>query len=150
MLVKLSLLIKSIIWFKLQELDEYENDEFVISAEKTHMELYLEQPKVDRNTNLNVLDFWKRNRFRYPELDAMACDILSILITTVASESVFSAGGRVLNKYRTSFLPENADTLIYARDLLYHVWGNGIPNIMHFQIFILIDHYFDFLYQFIW
>ena len=79
----------------------------------------MEQPKLDRKANLNVLDFWKGNRFRYPELAAMACDISCIPITTVASEAAFSAGGRVLNKYRTTLLPENAETLICARDWLY-------------------------------
>ena len=131
----------------LQELDEYENDESFISTKKTQLELYLEEPKFDRKANLNVLDFWKGNRFRYPELAAMACDILSIPITTVASESAFSAGGRVLNKYRTSLLPQNAESLICARDWLYG--EKGILNFMHFQlIFILIYHCFDFLHYF--
>lgn len=81
--------------------------------------MYWEEPKVDRKVHLDVLDFWGGNRFRYPELAAMACDILSIPITTVALEAAFSAGGRVLNKYRTALLPENAETLICARDWLY-------------------------------
>lgn len=103
----------------MKELDEYELDESVLSARKTQLELYLEEPKVDRKANLDILAFWKGNQFRYPELSAMACDILSIPITTVASEAAFSVGGRVLNKYRTTLLPENAETLICARDWLY-------------------------------
>lgn len=103
----------------MQELDEYENDESVLSAKKTQLELYLEEPKVDRKANLDVLDFWKGNQFRYPELAVMAHDILSVPITTVASEAAFSAGGRVINKYRTALLPENAESLICARDWIY-------------------------------
>lgn len=38
----------------------------------------MEEPKVDRKENLNVLDFRKGIWFRYPELAAMACELLSI------------------------------------------------------------------------
>lgn len=103
----------------MQELDDYENNVSVLSAKKTQLELYLEEPKVDRKSNLDVLDFWKGNQFRYPELAAMAPDILSIPITTVASEAAFSAGACVINKFRTSLLPENAESLICARDWIY-------------------------------
>ena len=62
-------------------------------AQKTQLELYLDEPRVDRNAKLDILASWKGNEFRYPELAAMACDILSISISTVASESTFSVGG---------------------------------------------------------
>ena len=61
-------------------------------AQKTQLELYLDEPRVDRNAKLDILAFWKGNKFRYPELATMAHDILSIPISTVASESTFSVG----------------------------------------------------------
>ncbi|KAL8105098.1 hypothetical protein AgCh_029042 [Apium graveolens] len=64
--------------------------------------------------------FQKGNQFRYPELEAMAHDILSIPISTVSSEATFSAGGRILDEYQSSLLPENAEAIICSRD-----WLNG-------------------------
>lgn len=86
----------------------------------------MEEPKIDRKSNLNILDFWKGNQFRYPELAAMARDILSIPISTVASESVFSAAGRILDQYRSSLLPETAEAVVCSRDWLYGEKGKCI------------------------
>ncbi|KAH0758456.1 hypothetical protein KY290_021949 [Solanum tuberosum] len=83
-----------------EEFDMFQS-QLELSTSKTQLELYLEEAKVDRKTNpnLDVLGFWKDNKLRYPELSLMARDVLSVPITTVASESAFSTGGRVIGKF---------------------------------------------------
>ncbi|XP_075084564.1 zinc finger BED domain-containing protein DAYSLEEPER-like [Nicotiana tabacum] len=88
------------------------------SSEKTQLDLYLEELVLVRkgNENLDVLTFWKDNRSKYPELSLMARDLLSIPIITVASESAFSVGGRVIGKFQSSILPENAEAKLSCDD----------------------------------
>ena len=59
-----------------------------------------------KKKELDILTFWKGEQFRHPILSRLACDVMAIPISTIASESAFSTGGRVLNKYRSSLLPE--------------------------------------------
>ena len=46
----------------------------------------------------------------------MARDFLAIPVSTVSSESAFSAAGRILGKNRTSLAPETLEALICAKD----------------------------------
>nr|XP_027067636.1 zinc finger BED domain-containing protein RICESLEEPER 2-like [Coffea arabica] len=67
--------------------------------EKSDLDVYLEESRYacDAKANLDVLGWWKGERLRFPILSRMAADILSVPVTTVASESTFSAGGRVID-----------------------------------------------------
>ncbi|KAK9926077.1 hypothetical protein M0R45_023329 [Rubus argutus] len=103
----------------MKDFDDFESEELVFSAQKTQLQLYLDEPKLSRTTLMNVLDFWKANQFRYPELSIMARDVLSIPISTVASESAFSVGGRVLDQYRSALKPETVEALICTRDWIF-------------------------------
>ncbi|CAL2228299.1 unnamed protein product [Prunus armeniaca] len=103
----------------MKEFDTFESEESVTSSQKSQLQLYLDEPKIDRKINLNVLDFWKANQFRYPELSILARDVLSIPISTVAYEASFSVGGRVLDQYRSALKPENVEALICTRDWIF-------------------------------
>ncbi|CAB4306765.1 unnamed protein product [Prunus armeniaca] len=103
----------------MKEFDTFESEESITSSQKSQLQLYLDEPKIDRKINLNVLDFWKVNQFRYPELSILARDVLSIPISTVASEASFSVGGRVLDQYRSALKPENVEALICTRDWIF-------------------------------
>ena len=73
---------------------------------------------------MDILAFWKANQFRYPQLASMARDVLSIPISTVASESAFSMGGRIIDQYRSSLKPEVAEALLCTKDWLFGAIGN--------------------------
>jgi len=73
----------------------------------------------DAKGNFDILSYWKVNEFRYPIVAAMARDILSIHISTVASESTFSVGGRVIDQYRSLLKLDIVEALVCTRDWLY-------------------------------
>ena len=74
---------------------------------------------MDRKVNLDVLSYWRGNHYKYPQITAMACDVLSIPVTTVASESTFSNSRRVLDQYRSALKPDVVEALVCSRDWLF-------------------------------
>jgi len=88
---------------------------------RSELDLYFDEGNFDPNCfdKLDVLNYWRDRRDRYPNLSKMACDVLSIPITIVASESAFSLGSRVLTKYRSSILLENVEALILTQNWLH-------------------------------
>ncbi|CAL8161872.1 unnamed protein product [Prunus armeniaca] len=71
--------------------------------------------KEERN-NFNILDWWKAHEKNFPVLSIMACDVLTTPVSTVASESAFSAGGRVLDEKRTRLTPQICEALMCLKD----------------------------------
>jgi len=84
---------------------------------------------------LTSFHFGKENEFRYPEVAAMARDVLSILISTIASESTFSIGGRVIDQYKSSLKLDIVEALVCTRNWLYGEQGN-ISEINFFYLLI--------------
>ena len=105
---------------------------------KTHLDIYLEEPRVNRKNypNLDVLGYWKENHHRLSDLADMARDLLTIPLTTVASESAFSIGCRILTPYRNRLLPKNVRALLCARNWLRGFTEfEGSFKILHKQIY---------------
>lgn len=87
---------------------------------KSELDHYLEESLLPRNTyGFDILCWWKTNGIKYPTLHDIAKDVLSIPVTTVASESTFSASGRILSPHRSRLHPKTAEALMCARDWLW-------------------------------
>lgn len=77
---------------------------------------FLERNEDRKNKDFDILAWWKMNATKYPILSEMACDVLAIQVSTVASESAFSTGGRVLDSFRSSLSPSMVQALICTQN----------------------------------
>ena len=95
---------------------------------KSQLDLYLEEPRLHKkqNSKLEVLSWWKEHYNRFPKLSLMTWDLMSILITTVAFESSFSTGKKILTLYRSRLLPKNVEATLYTKSWLYGFEDNLI------------------------
>jgi hypothetical protein len=100
---------------------QFASQNSMASAERSELDTYLEDPRVvvRPDERFNVLAWWKKNSDVFPILSLMARDFLSIPVSTVSSESAFSAAGRILGKNRTSLAPETLEALICVKDWLF-------------------------------
>lgn len=70
------------------------------------------------NHNFDILSWWKLNGHRYPILSQIAKDVLAISVSTVASESAFSTGGRILDPFRSSLTSKTVESLMCTQNWL--------------------------------
>ena len=75
------------------------------------LEVYFMEDEVDADES--PLKWWKENEHRYPCLSQLARKYLSVPATSVPSERVFSAAGRLVTKLRNSLSPTHIDASIF-------------------------------------
>ncbi|XP_072062206.1 uncharacterized protein [Arachis hypogaea] len=88
------------------------------SDAKSELDRYLKEDCEPRNKSaeLDILGWWKGNSTRFPILARMAREVLAIPVSTVASESAFSTGGRIIDPYQSSLTPYMVEALVCTQD----------------------------------
>ena len=81
-----------------------------------------------RVEDFQILGWWKSNSTKFPVLSEVAKLVLGMPITTVASESTLSIGGRVIDESRNSLTHVTAEALICAQD-----WIRDTPIDIQFK-----------------
>ncbi|XP_055960801.1 zinc finger BED domain-containing protein RICESLEEPER 2-like [Mercurialis annua] len=90
----------------------------VSGSKKNELEIYLSEAVVANDASFDILRWWTLNSERFPVLSRMARDILAVQVSTVASESAFSTGGRVLDDFRSCLTPKIVEALVCIQDWL--------------------------------
>ncbi|XP_039035898.1 zinc finger BED domain-containing protein RICESLEEPER 2-like [Hibiscus syriacus] len=92
---------------------------------KSELDTYLEEGVLigESGVYFDALGWWKENNLKFNILSKMAADILAIPVTTVASESAFSAGGRVIDPHRSSLGTKMVDMLVCGADWYRQYYG---------------------------
>jgi hypothetical protein len=85
---------------------------------RSELDRYLQDGPVSETNDFDILAWWKIHASTYPILAKIACDVLAIPISSVASESAFSTSGRVLDSFRSSLSPITVEALICTQDWL--------------------------------
>jgi hAT family C-terminal dimerisation region len=80
---------------------------------KSELEKYLMNDlEVVDEACFDILQWQKFNSPRFPILSHMARDVLAVPISTVASVSTFSTGGRILYAFRSSLTPKIVQSFV--------------------------------------
>ncbi|CAN1336549.1 Zinc finger BED domain-containing protein RICESLEEPER 2, partial [Linum perenne] len=100
------------------------------SGGKNELDSYLEDNVLRRSDDFDILNWWKANSTKYPTLALIARDILAIPVSTVASESAFSAGGRLISTQRSRLHIKTVETLMCTQSwLLNHIQKEDLSTL---------------------
>jgi len=101
---------------KKDELESFLYDDLGLDGDGyNELDKYMAEPLL-KQSEFDILAWWKNKTDVYPILSRIARDVMAIQVSTVASESAFSAGGRVIDPYRSRLDPEMVQALICTKD----------------------------------
>jgi hypothetical protein len=84
----------------------------------SELDRYLNEDLFPKRKVFDILGWWKINAPKFPILSCIARDLLAVQASTVASESAFSIGGRVVSDYRSRLKSGTVEGLICLQDWL--------------------------------
>ncbi|KAG6520550.1 hypothetical protein ZIOFF_017607 [Zingiber officinale] len=97
---------------------EAQNKEEQLQEISNEVDKYLSDEIEKRsNQSFNLLEWWEGSETRYPILSMIAKDVFSIPCSTIASESAFSLGKRVVDPFRSSLSPKMVEIATHFRAL---------------------------------
>ena len=86
---------------------------------KSELDAYLDEKVLPRTDEFfDICNYWKVTGFKYPMLNKIARDIFAVPISTVASESAFSTGGRHVGSHRSRLHPTTLEALVCTQSWL--------------------------------
>ncbi|KAL6570081.1 hypothetical protein OROMI_014595 [Orobanche minor] len=107
------------LWDELFNDVQAQNEEEQLQEISNEVDKYLADEIEKRsNQSFNLLEWWRGSEARYPVLSMIAKDIFAIPSSTVASESAFSLGKRVVDPFRSSLSPKMVEDLVCTNDWL--------------------------------
>ncbi|KAL6501373.1 hypothetical protein OROGR_026506 [Orobanche gracilis] len=107
------------LWDELFNDVQAQNEEEQLQEISNEVDKYLADEIEKRsNQSFNLLEWWRGSEARYPVLSMIAKDIFAIPSSTVASESAFSLGKRVVDPFRSSLSPKMVEALVCTNDWL--------------------------------
>ncbi|KAI7933587.1 hypothetical protein MJO28_017586 [Puccinia striiformis f. sp. tritici] len=94
------------------------NDRLQTNGPGAELDFYLDKRNIisSPGDKFDILVWWSSNADRFPSLAQLAKALLMIPLTSVASESAFSTGGRVIEEHRSRLNDETVEALICAQD----------------------------------
>ncbi|KAL2899202.1 putative AC transposase [Bienertia sinuspersici] len=85
---------------------------------KCEVEMYLEEARlVVDETEFNLLTWWNAEPHKLPILARIARDLFAVPISTVASESSFSTGDRIIGPHCSRLRPETIEALMCLQNV---------------------------------
>ena len=78
--------------------------------------LSVETIPFEDNEAFDILEWWEKQQIKYLVLSIIARDVLTVPVSTVASEAAFSAGGRVVSKKRCNLSPQAIEAVVCLKD----------------------------------
>ncbi|XP_061372933.1 zinc finger BED domain-containing protein RICESLEEPER 1-like isoform X2 [Gastrolobium bilobum] len=113
---------------RLKGFDKFLHDMSQNQSIVSDLDKYLEEPIFPRNSDFDILNWWKVHMPRYPILSMMARDVLGTPMSTMSPELAFTTGGRVLDPTRASLNPDTRQALICTQDWLRNESGGLIQD----------------------
>lgn len=99
-------------------INDYEDDFAKAKREKGRpmpvrgeLDQYLDCETLPESNDFDVLNWWKRDQ-NFPTLRKIAKSVLAIPVSSVASESAFSMGGRVVSAHRSRLHSQTVEALM--------------------------------------
>ena len=98
--------------------EDDEDDDIFISKNLNKEEEYTEYIKESTisNKDINPLDYWKQNSYRFPILSILARRYLAIPATSASIERIFSISNNIITKSRNRLLPNTIKQLILLKN----------------------------------
>lgn len=84
----------------------------------TEVDIYLLEACANQGKDFDILKWWKDNSSRYKVLGKIAREILAIPVSTIASESAFDIGGRVIDSVCFTSAPNLVEVLACLKSWL--------------------------------